>query len=513
MKINYYLFLSIIFAFSLAVSCSLDYEPVSAYSDITEDVEELEEIPIFRDREAAVSARTAIARRLRDDQEYWYQDMLLLSEVHADNAYAGTTGQEVVPWETNTIDGSNINLRRSWTMYMNNVSRANRLIWGVDPLDDLTPEEKRLFKAEAKLFRAMIYFDMVRIWGNVPLVTTLAGDITAENIEDVYHAWFPPQTGELEVYLQIEEDLLEAVQYTLDNDPSNKTLLSKSVARALLAKVYAEKTLRDYDKVILYADALAADGFDLVEDYSDLFAVQLRDQTLPASASNQAIDLRIRNTKESIYEVQWFPGSANWMAMMFGRQLHNWNSSFDWAKWITPTRDIIGAFLSEPGDVRYAESVVWYAAPWTHYYPADNYAFSFKYRSGFNSIIKFRYADILLLKAEALIGKGDFAGAAEIINRTRFRAGLGPLPASAAANREAILDAYLKERRLELAFENQRWFDLVRLDKVEEVMNTLIDRDERRLPRAYPYTQFSYIKPIPQQMIDQNPNLVQNPGY
>jgi len=147
------------------------------------------------------------------------------------------------------------------------------------------------------------------------------------------------------------------------------------------------------------------------------------------------------------------------------------------------------------------------------YYPANNYAFMYKCRSAYNSIIKLRYSDILLLKAEALIGKNDYSGAAAIINQTRNRAGLSNLPSSASAGKEQITQAYLKERRLELAFEGQRWFDLVRLDKVEEVMNAVYDKDEGRPAQVYPFTSLSYILPIPQDIIDQNPNLVQNPGY
>ena len=75
------------------------------------------------------------------------------------------------------------------------------------------------------------------------------------------------------------------------------------------------------------------------------------------------------------------------------------------------------------------------------------------------------------------------------------------------------MEAYLKERRLELAFEGQRWFDLVRLDKVESVMNAVYAKDSGRKPQAYPFTKNSYRLPVPQPKIDQNPNLVQNPGY
>jgi hypothetical protein len=137
----------------------------------------------------------------------------------------------------------------------------------------------------------------------------------------------------------------------------------------------------------------------------------------------------------------------------------------------------------------------------------------YKTRSAYNSIIKIRYADLLLLKAEALIANGDLAGAANIINTTRQRAGLANLPASASASKEALTNAYLNERRMELAFEGQRWFDLCRLDKVEEVMNAVFDKDTGRPAQKYPYDVNSYKLPIPQDIIDQNPNLVQNPGY
>lgn len=66
---------------------------------------------------------------------------------------------------------------------------------------------------------------------------------------------------------------------TPTNDTSDKSILTKSVARAMLAKVYAEKPLRDYAKVIKYADELAADGFDLVEDFSDLWAYDTEKKT------------------------------------------------------------------------------------------------------------------------------------------------------------------------------------------------------------------------------------------
>lgn len=509
MKIKY--IITIIIACSF-MSCSLDYDPVDTYSDVTEGIGGTEDA--FKDKAAVVSYRQTLMDRYKTDgQEHWYVDMLLLGDSHSDNAYAGAPNAETTPFEVNSIEGSNTNLKRDWTKFMETVAMANKLIYGIDKMTDLTDAEKQQYIAEAKILRAMVYFDMVRIWGNLPLFNELAPDITSENIDEVYPIYFPKQSDELTVYKQIEEDLLEGLQNALDNNPSDKTLFSKSVAKALLAKMYAEKPLRDYDKVIQYADALATDGFDLVDNFSDLFGVKLTDPGQPPSQSNKAEDAKARNTKESIYEAQFFTGSANWITWMFGRPLNDWNFYFDWAKWITPSRDLIKAFTSEAGDKRYAETVVFYSCGWNIYYPAGNYAFMYKCRSAYNNMIKMRYADILLLKAEALIGKNDFAGAAEIINKTRRRAGLGDLPPSATAGKNAILNAYLKERRLELALEGQRWFDLVRLDKVEDVMNAVYAKDEGRPAQVYPFTKDSYKLPIPQDIIDQNPNLVQNPGY
>ena len=76
-----------------------------------------------------------------------------------------------------------------------------------------------------------------------------------------------------------------------------------------------------------------------------------------------------------------------------------------------------------------------------------------------------------------------------------------------------MLNALLKERRLELAFEGQRWFDLVRLDKVEEVMNAVYAKDSGRKSQVYQFDVDSYRLPIPQTVIDANDKIHQNPGY
>ena len=108
----------------------------------------------------------------------------------------------------------------------------------------------------------------------------------------------------------------------------------------------------------------------------------------------------------------------------------------------------------------------------------------------------------------------DYAGYAGFgIDEVRDRAKLGALPTSVRSNKNVLLNALLKERRLELAFEGQRWFDLVRLDKVEEVMNAVYAKDSGRKAQIYTFDKNSYRLPIPQSVIDANDKIHQNPGY
>ncbi|WP_282637904.1 RagB/SusD family nutrient uptake outer membrane protein [Sphingobacterium thalpophilum] len=497
--------LSLLIGSLFLFSCSLNRDPLSDYSDVSQGKTDEGRQIVFKNKAEVETYLAGIYQQMKDRQEHWYLDLLLIGDSHADNAYAGTTGAEVVPFENNSIEGSNSVIDRDWGRYLEDVGRANRLIIYVDSVADnsVSDAEIRSYKAQGKLFRALAMFDMVRIFGSIPIVTSIAPDITGDNVSEVYPQYFPKQATEEEVYKQIEKDLMDALADAPATNNGNKTLFTRSVARAMLAKIYAEKPIRDYTKVIQFVDALTADGFDLNPNYADLYAM---------NASNT--DLAQRNTKESILEAQFTAGGGNWATWMFGRDLSNYDNNFTWAKWVTPSRDLIQAYTNEGDQIRLNESVVYYSTTWSNYYPANHYPFMFKLRSAFNSIVKLRYADLLLLKAEALIQQGsDLPAAADIIDKIRARVKLPKLPSAVRSNKEALLEAYLKERRLELAFEGQRWFDLVRLDKVESVMNAVYAKDSGRKAQVYSFTKNSYRLPIPQPKIDQNPNLVQNPGY
>lgn len=485
---------------SMVAACDLDYDPLSNYSDVTEGVTEDEEEIVFKTKDDVESYITTMNKKYKDRQEHWYVDQLLIADAHADNAYAGTTGAEVVPYEDNSIEGSNSVLARDWTRFLADAAVCTKLITNIDKVQEgLSESDQKLYEAQARIMRAMIWFDMVRLWGNIPIITTTAGNITAENVGEMYFAYFPKQNTIEEAYQAIEEDLLFGAQYgpAVGED---KSLFTRGVAHALLAKVYAEKPIRDYAKVITYADQCAADGYALVEDYATLFDV------------NDTFEPE-RNTVEAIYEAHFNTGAGSWCTWMFGAPVDNPSNNFSWAKWVTPSRDLASAFDAEGDTKRKEQAIAYYSCTWSNYYPADNYAFMNKCRSSFSSLIKIRYADILLLKAEALIMTDRLTEAADIIDQIRTRAGISKLSSSIKSNKENMINALLSERRLELAFEGQRWFDLCRLDKVESVMNAVYAKDSGRHAQKSIFNSDSYLMPIPQSAIDQNENLVQNPGY
>lgn len=179
----------------------------------------------------------------------------------------------MVPYETNSIEGSNSVLKRDWDRFLGDIAVANRIIVGCDQLKALSESERGKYQSQAKIFRAMVMFDMVRLWGNFPVITTVGGDITEDNVEEMYPTYFPPQNTAEEAYAQIEKDLTEAVENpnTPTNDTSDKSILTNRCT-CHACQGLCRKPLRDYAKVIKYADELAADGFDLVEDFSDLWA-------------------------------------------------------------------------------------------------------------------------------------------------------------------------------------------------------------------------------------------------
>ena len=117
------------------------------------------------------------------------------------------------------------------------------------------------------------------------------------------------------------------------------------------------------------------------------------------------------------------------------------------------------------------------------------------------------------MKAEAEAYKGNLAESAKLVNQNSKRAKLKELTSDKTGSTESMIEAVLHERRLELAFEGERWFDLCRNNKVEQYLNGIDNRDSGRIRQVRQFDSNSYLLPIPQTALDQNTNLEQNPGY
>jgi len=481
----------------LVSSCDLSLKPVSDISTMG-GVDSAGNTVKFKTRAEMQTQYNNMYNQLigNNGVEGWTTDMLIYSDTHADNSYRGATDVELTQLEQQKQDGINKNINRDWNYYFSIIAAANSVICNVDSVPDatFTQAERKQWKSEGLIMRSMMYFDLVRLWGNVPLIIVEPPAITAANITKVYPLYYPPKDSVAKVYRQIIGDLNFALQSdgAPNIDPTNKFIFSKTVANALLAKIYAEKPVRDYAKTIQYCAEVEKD-VTLVPNFGDLFDM---------NAANT--DVKSRFTSESIFEIN-FSGGGNWMTWMCGIDVSDPNSKYDWAKWFTPSRDLIAAFDRAGDTVRKNETITTGNVTWSNEYPSIGYPFMWKYRSKFSSTIKLRLADILLLKAEALVEQGNIADATVLVNRIRSRAKLTSLSTVTA-------DDVLNERRLELAFEGQRWFDLVRTGKVFTVLNTLNSRDPGRLPMDV-VTLDKTLLPIPQPQIDKNPSMIQNPGY
>ena len=485
-------------------SCELNLYPETGYSEGNVKVDDEAGESQYSTREDMKGLRDAMySSWTKDIQEKGYLDWLVYAECRSDNAYGGNPGTgELMAIEANKQDGENKNVVRDWDWYQGQVSNCNNIICNIDRIKEadptMTDKEYREWKSEAYCWRAWNLFQMSYLWGDIPLVNTIPPAITAENIEEVYDEYFPGRTAIADIYAQIISELEYACENAPDTDPANKHLFTKAFAHGMLARIYAEATARDWSKVAQHCAAVEGMGYKLVDDYAQMWAYDEADA--------------VRNTSESIFEITWSKSNGNWVWMMFHRNAYNPDDSYSWIKWITPSRDLIAAYDAEGDTERKNACIVYDEAIWSNYYPGDAYAFMHKVPTNASSIILMRLGEIYLLHAEALAMTGDLAGATEYVNKVRTRAGIKTI--AVPSSQEAMIDAILKERRLELAFEGFRFFDLLRhgFERTKAIHDAMPQQDSYWQPR-FPLTEETVFMPIPQTALDNNPSLVQNPGY
>lgn len=409
--------------------------------------------------------------------EYFTLDFLVNGDVMADNAYAGGDNAANFSIDEYTVNPNNGNVKRDWNYLFTNIKNCNIVLSYVPEITDrsLTEARRQEILGEASFLRAWYYFNAIRSWKEIPIIREVPG-----TVNEMFPSKKPPDS----VYALIIKDLEFALPRVRETVP-NKTLIGKGAVNALLAKAYAQKPNPDWSKVVQYCDAVTALGYDLLPNYADLF--------LTATT----------NSVEAIWETQ-YDGSVrqNWLTGM--------NTPFmwgDWKKFNIPSHTVVKAWEAEGDNVRKNASVTYVTPSWTDDHWPKPTPVIYKYRDpdGKSHTFRLRYADILLLKAEALteLNQLDNAtGAQFYINKVRSRVGLGPTPATTQA---ALRLAVEKERQLELAFEGHRMFDLIRTGRAVAVMNAQVDGNGN--PLNYNVTEDELYFPIPQDEVDRNPNI------
>ncbi|WP_281613247.1 RagB/SusD family nutrient uptake outer membrane protein [Flammeovirga sp. SubArs3] len=435
--------------------------------------------------------------------EYYVWDHVVFSDVRSDNAYAGGDNPEVFEADLLTITPINSRVFRNWSEIYNGILKANTVIEKIELIEDpaLSEVRKDQIKGEALFLRAYHYFTLVKLHGGVPLILTPTKSTDPNDVR-------VPRNTVDEVYAQIITDLnlsasLLPDYYTDENGndlggSTNKARATAGAANALLAKVYAQHKEWDNALEAIQKVENSTAGYMLLSDYNHLF------------------DGEHYNNEESILEVQYLGTDEG----NFGPQLllPPSISGDTWRKFVTPSQNLIAAYDAEGDNVRKGAAVLFESVDWVDEYwgnaSGSTIPFSYKWKKamGWASTDRpylLRFGDIVLLKAEALNEIGNTSLALVEINKIRTRVNLANFSGlSQAELREKILN----ERRLELAQEGHRWDDLVRQNKAVSTMNNLVEID-LRTGRAvnYDMTDAKILLPIPQQELDRNPALDQNP--
>jgi hypothetical protein len=425
---------------------------------------------------------------------YWVTTGLASDEM--ENRLAGVNDLDQL--STFTQRPASATLYEFWALAYKGISNANFAIGGIPSIKADAAVKNRLL-GEARYLRGMLYFDLVRWFGDIPLVLTLNGKTN------------PPRNPKAEVYAQIISDLEFAEQNLPDSYPPNNGLgrATNGAATGLLAKVYL--TLGQWQKSIDHCNTIInSTKYGLYQDFSDAFRIP-----------NE-------NGKETLFGVGF--GTANnsisfWEAGQFNvrllpRALSGAIPGVNAQGWQVATQNLYDSY--DPQDrrrevtllttIHNLDGTTTTVEPHIQKYwdkisepKAGNTDHDFPY---------LRYADILLMKAEALneLNNGPNADAYDAVNQIRKRARyngtteLPILPDLKSLSYDQFKDALLLERRHEFVAEGHRWFDLVRFKKLEALV-----------PVAKPGVQpqpFQYLFPVPQGEIDLNQNLLpQNPGY
>ncbi len=415
-----------------------------------------DQLPEDRAITSAGGARAALAGAYNSLQSgsYYGGDFYLFGDLSSDNAVDVGTFNSYADAAGNQLTADNTTIGDIWASIYSAIHRTNVLIAKVPGVPDLDPVERDQILGEAYFLRALHYHNLVKTFGGVPL--RLQPAATVQEASQIARA------TTAEVYVQILSDLQQSETLITNTSPATQATIG--AVKALEARVYLYQS--DWANAKAAADAVIGMGYTLAANYSDLF------------------DPEGQDTPEDIFKVtftaQQFQYMYYWISCSVGGGCE-----------LAPTQSLIDAY--DPADERLAWSISGDTEPdaWGTKYPTT---------AGAEDIHAIRFAEVLLIKAEAEAQLNNLQVAVDNYNLLRVRAGVSQdVLGVDVTTQQDVLDAIDHERRLELAFEGDRWFDLVRTGRVATV-----------LPGV---PAFQYLYPIPQSELDVAPNLAQNPGY
>jgi starch-binding outer membrane protein, SusD/RagB family len=467
----------------VANSCTkdLNQEPHQIYYDNYYQTED--------DALAAVNAVYDVLGAVNQYSSYLW----LIQDVGSDDCNARVTLNDPNLHDINnySIKTNNNYLGEIWHGSYLGISRANIVLDKVPAISMDTAVKARIL-GEARFLRALNYFNLVRLFGDVPLMTApVSANLTPEEI-------YPSRAAAVKVYGQIIEDLNIAASKLPEayTNPNDKGRATRGAALGILSKVYL--TLKQWDNAYSAALLVIESGkYSLHPDYAGSF-----------KEAN-------KNGIESVFEVQFYRKVTTENSQMVISGLPSIPGLFTaGVEIMLPTQDLLNSFDTND----YRMDVTFFDSYWQYtfdphiwkYWDQLAYKPSATSASGADFMVM-RYSEVLLIYAEALneaMG-GPTTEAYWAINRVRERARNGDpqaLPDLSGLSQEAFRQAVWLERRHEFVSEGQRWFDLVRTGTLIE--NVKRAKGDKSNPAA-----FNYLFPIPQRELDNNMNLTQNPGY
>lgn len=375
----------------------------------------------------------------------------LLTEHRSDNTRSKTLEGSRADFHRYIVEPENIQSEDYYQSMYEIIFRANSVLSYIENAD---PSNVASYSAEAKFLRAYAYFNLVRLYGPVPLVTSV---VVADDNESLF-----TRRSLEDVYAQIVADLQDGVA-NLSN--GSKSRASKAAAQGLLAKVYLTQPTPNYDGARVLCEAIVNSGeFSLEPNFRDVFYNELNDEVIFAIqyVAGNPDESQGFSSEFTSYKRQ---GRQDGLNIVNPNLIEDFNShggnrtAVSYAAFGTdaqlpiPENAEVIKFLPEGSDISDILNPSYGSSP----------------ANAGNDWIVLRYSDVLLLHAEALMGGNDTTNNAAIDSymEVRVRAGF-----DAVADRPSVLtkNDLLLERRVELAFENHRFFDLLRLGVAHDVL-------------------------------------------